>query len=68
MLSIQVQSSEIISTQGNSVFDVTIFHLYQVKPALKSKNAVCALQINCKLLPIPMEKPLRNEQTTNSLS
>ena len=31
------------------------------------KNAVCALQINCKLFPFPLEKSCRNEQTSNSL-
>ena len=36
----------------------------------KSKNAVCALQINWKLLPFPfpLEKSCRNEQTIYSLS
>ena len=28
-----------------------------------SINAVCALQIHCKLLPFPVEKSCRNEQT-----
>ena len=32
------------------------------------KNAVCALQINCKLPPFPLEKSCWNEQTINSLS
>ena len=36
--------------------------------APQSKNAVCALQINCKLLPSPLDKSYRNEQTINSLS
>ena len=36
--------------------------------APQSKNAVCALLIDCKLLPFPLEKSSRNEQTINSFS
>ena len=37
-------------------------------PAQQSKNTVCAVQINYKLLPFPLEKSFRNEQMINSLS
>ena len=37
------------------------------KSALQGKNAVCALQINCKLLPFSLEKSCRNKQTINFL-
>ena len=33
--------------------------------APQSKNAVCALKINCKLFPFPLEKSWRNKQTIN---
>ena len=36
--------------------------------APQSKKAVCALQLNYKLLPIHMEKSCRNEQMINYLS
>ena len=35
---------------------------------MQSKNAVFAFQINCKLLPFPLEKSYNNEQSINSLS
>ena len=42
--------------------------LTQVQEKLSFKiNAVCALQINCKLLPFPSEKSCRNEQMINRL-
>ena len=40
----------------------------EVSSAPQSKNAVCALLIDCKLLSFPMVKSCRNEQTVNSLS
>ena len=36
--------------------------------APQSKNAVCALKINCKLLPFFLEKSFKNEQPINFLS
>ena len=36
--------------------------------ALQSENAVCALQINCKILSFHLEKSYRPEQVINSLS
>ena len=38
------------------------------KAAQQSRNAVCALKINCKLFPFPLEKSCRNKQTISSLS
>ena len=43
-------------------------YIYIIITASQSKNAVCALQINNKLLPFPLNKFCRNEQTSNSFS
>ena len=53
-----------MSCQSKSLRNLT--HNVLLYAAPQSKNTACALQINCKLLPFPLEKSCRNEQMINS--
>ena len=49
------------------IFDIFLLTIFEGFLPHKLKNAVCALQITCKLLPFPLEKSCKNKQTSYSL-